>query len=81
MSRTHYFAIAYRNVNGSPCLFECEYLSKKALVEEIEYWGNTVAKVWTAEQFETALEDWTNYDADTEEAYDYIQSHGAARML
>ena len=81
MSRTHYFAMAYRKSNGNPCLFKCEYLSKKALVEEIEYWGNAVSKVWTAEEFDAALEDWTDYDADTEEAYDYIKGHGAARML
>lgn len=80
MSRTHYFAIAYSN-DGDPKLLECLCLSKRDFVAEVEGRDLIVSTVWNAEEFDEALEDWTNYDADTEEAYDYIQSHGAARML
>lgn len=80
MSLTHYFAIAYSN-DGDPKLFECLYLSKRDFVAEVESRDLIVSTVWDAEEFEDAIECFDSYDADTEEAYDYLQSNGEAYMI
>lgn len=80
MNGTHYFAIAYGN-DGDAKLFECLSLSKRDFVAEVEIRNLIVSTVWDAEEFEDAIECADGYDADTEEAYDYLQSNGAACMI
>lgn len=80
MSRTHYFAIAYSN-DGDPKLLECLCLSKRDFVAEVEGRDLIVSTVWNAEEFDEAIECFGDYDADTEEAYDYLQSNGEAYMI
>ena len=80
MSSTHYFAIAYSN-DGDPELFECLYMSTKGFVAEVESRNLIVSTVWDAEEFEEDIELSDSYDADTEKAYDYLQSNGEAYMI
>lgn len=80
MNGTHYFAIAY-NDDGDPKLFECLSLSERDFVAEVESRNLIVSTVWDAEEFEDAIECADGHDADIEEAYDYLQSNGAACMI
>lgn len=80
MNSTHYFAIAYSD-DGDAKLFECLSMSRKDFVAEVESRNLIVSTVCDAEEFEEAIECFDSYDADIEEAYDYLQSNGEAYMI